>query len=170
MPTLRDDLRRRVTGRVCLVGVGNPDRGDDAVGPHLAATLRSRGHPDVIVAERSPERWMGQLTSGEFDTVVFLDAVEACAAPGDAICLDGVGIAARYPQVSTHTLSLGTLARLIEATGRTRAVLLGIQPQRVADGRDLSPSVRASAELLCDLLAECLGVGAEPVTACGERP
>ncbi len=169
MATLRDDLRRHMTGRVCLVGVGNPERGDDAVGAYLAAAVRRRGHRDVLVAERAPERWMGWLTGGDFDTVVFLDAVEAGARPGDAIFLESAQIVARYPQLSTHMLSLGTLAQLIAATGRTRVFLLGVQPQVVADGRGLSPSVRTTADALCDLLVECLGAGAEPAIVRGER-
>lgn len=169
MPNLRDELRRHVTGRVCLVGVGNPDRGDDAFGPRLAAAVRDRGYRDVIVAERTPERWMGWLTGGDFDTILFLDAVDMRATPGDAIFLESTQIAARYPQVSTHTLSLGTLARLIEATGRTRVFLLGVQPQGVGEGSELSASVRTTAEILGDLLLERLGTRTEPCVVCGER-
>jgi hydrogenase maturation protease len=169
MATLRDQLQRHLTGRVGLVGVGNPDRADDAVGPWLAAAMRERGYRDVIMAARHPERWMQQLARGDFDTVVFLDAVEMRAAPGDAVFLDSAEIVVRYPQVSTHSLSLGTLARLIEETGRTRVFLLGVQPQIVGVGTDLSASVRTTAEILRDLLCERLVAGTEPLVVCGEQ-
>jgi hydrogenase maturation protease len=91
------------------------------------------------------------------------------AMPGDAILLESTQIAARHPQVSTHTLSLGTLARLIEVTGRTRVFLLGVQPQAVGDGTDLSAPVRTTAEILCDLLLESLGVRTEPLVVGGGR-
>ena len=169
MPTLRDEVRQRLTGRVCLVGIGNPDRGDDAFGLRLAEAVRDVGYPDVILAERTPERWTERLARGAFQTVVFLDAVRMSAAPGDVIFLAGAEIAARYPQVSTHKLSLGTIARLIEAQGPTRVFLLGVQAQSAADGAELSAPVRTTLKILRDLLVETLAIGTKPLTVCGER-
>jgi hydrogenase maturation protease len=170
MPDLRDDLRRRLTARVCLVGIGNPDRGDDGFGARLAEAVRTLGYPDVIVAEGTPERYMTQLSRGDFQTVLFLDAVEMGAAPGGVVLLEGREIVARYPQVSTHKLSLGALARLIETEGSTRVFLLGVQPQSVDNASGLSESVQTTLEVLRDLLAEVLPVGTEPLAVCGERP
>jgi hydrogenase maturation protease len=168
MRSLRDELVGRLRGRVCLVGVGNPDRSDDAVGVRLAEAMRALGCPDVILAERSPERWLGWLARGEFHTVVFLDAVEMGAAPGAVVFLDGAQIAGRYPQLSTHKISLGTLARLIEADGPSRAFLLGVQPQSVAAGNALSPPVQETLHLLRDVLAETLALQTESLFACGD--
>ncbi len=168
MPSLRDELRQRLTGRVGLVGIGNPDRGDDACGLRLAETLRDLGYADVVLAERTPEDWVERLVRGRFQTLLFLDAVRMGAAPGDVVFLAGAEIAARYPQVSTHRLSLGTIARLIEAQAATRVFVLGVQPQTVAPGGSLSPPVRATLEVLRDLLAEILPVGTTPFAPCGE--
>ena len=168
MPTLRDELRRRLTGRVCLVGIGNPERGDDAFGLRLAEAVRDLGYPDVILAGREPERWIGRLARGGFQTVVFLDAVQMNVAPGDATFLESTQIASRYPQVSTHQLSLGLLAQLIESEGLTRVFLLGVQPQSLDYGTELSVPVRTTLEILRDLLAEMLTAKAEPLTVCGE--
>jgi hydrogenase maturation protease len=154
---------------VGLVGIGNPDRRDDAFGLRLAEAVRDLGYPDVILAERTPERWMGRLARGEWQTVLFLDAVQMSAAPGDVIFLGGAEIAARYPQVSTHKLSLGTLARLIEAGGSTRVFFLGVQPHAVDQGAELSAPVRATLEILRDLLLDVLAPGTEPLAVCGER-
>ncbi|MCX6905586.1 MAG: hypothetical protein NTW03_19330, partial [Verrucomicrobia bacterium] len=68
--------------------------------------------------------------------------------------LNSAEMAARLPQVSTHKLSLGLLARLIEAGGRTRAWLLGVQPGSLAQGTGLTTAVQSSLALLADLLAE----------------
>ncbi len=168
MPSLRDELRQRLTGRVGLVGIGNRDRGDDAFGLRLAEAVRDLGYRDVILAERTPERWTERLARGAFRTILFLDAVEMSATPGDVIFLDGAEIAARYPQVSTHKLSLGTISRLIEAEGPTRVCLLGVQPRCVDLGADLSAPVRTTLAILRDLLAEMLAIGTIPLAACGE--
>jgi hydrogenase maturation protease len=169
MPSLRDELRRHLKGRVGLVGIGNPDCGDDACGLRLAEAMRERGYPDVILAERSPERWTEGLARGGFQTLLFLDAVWMGAAPGDAVFLSAAEIAARYPQVSTHKLSLGTIARLVEAEAATRVFLLGVQPRSMTYGAQLSAPVRATLEVLRDLLVEILPVGSKPLAVCGER-
>jgi hydrogenase maturation protease len=124
----------------------------------------------VIVAERTPERYMPQLSRGDFQTVLFLDAVEMGAAPGGVVLLEGHEIVARYPQVSTHKLSLGTLARLIETEASTRVFLLGVQPQSLDNASRLSEPVRTTLEILRDLLAEVLPAGTQPLAVCGERP
>jgi hydrogenase maturation protease len=172
MADLREALRQRLTGRTCLMGIGNPDRGDDGFGVRLAEALRTLGCPDVIVAERTPERSVPHLRRGDFQTVLFLDTVEMGAAPGDVALWDGCEIVGRYPQVSTHKLSLGTLARLIEREtgGATRVLLLGVQPQSVDHASGLSEPVRTTLELLRDLLTEVLPAGTQPLAVCGERP
>ena len=107
-PSLREQLDRTLRGRVCLMGVGNPDYGDDAFGVHLAEALLEAGVPDVIVAGNSPERYLGSAANMKPDQLIFLDTVEFGAAPGSLVLLDSLQIAARYPQISTHKISLGT--------------------------------------------------------------
>jgi len=109
------------------------------------------------------------LARGGYQTLVFLDAVRMGASPGDAVFLKGAEIGTRYPQVSTHKLSLGTIARLIETRAPTRVFLLGVQPQAVDYGAQLSAPVQATLEVLRDLLVELLPIGSKPLAVCGER-
>ncbi|HQL77693.1 MAG TPA: hydrogenase maturation protease [Verrucomicrobiota bacterium] len=110
----------------------------------------------LLNAGVSPERFIGRLAVEGFDHVIFLDAVEFGGAPGSVVLLDSQEMAARFPQVSTHKLSLGLLARQIEATGRTRAWLLGVQPGSLKPCDALTPAVQATLELLIELLTACL--------------
>lgn len=166
---LADDLRTRLTGRVAVVGIGNPDLGDDGAGCRLAEALAARGVPEVLVAERTPERLLGPLRRGGYDRILFLDAVEIGAPPGAAGLLEGTGLAARHPQLSTHKLSLGTLARLLEAEAGPRVLLLGIQPGSLRPGAGLSEAVAVTVGLLADLLADLLPSGCA-AAAPGGRP
>jgi hydrogenase maturation protease len=170
MPDFRDDLRRSLTGRVCLMGIGNPDRGDDGLGVRLAEAVRAAGYPGVIVAERTPEQWIAETVRGGWQTVVLLDAVEMGSPAGTVVLLDAREIAARFPQVSTHKLSLGTIARLIEAEGAMRVCLLGVQPACLGHAAGLSDPVRTTLEILRTLLVEILPAGNELLAFCGERP
>lgn len=146
------DQLEQLQGRVCFMGVGNRDYGDDAFGVHLAEALLDAGVTDVIVAENSPDGWLGIVTDMEFDHLVFLDAVEFGAEPGSAIFLDSQEIVTRYPQISTHKISLGVLANFIESNGVTKAWLLGVQPESLKQGHDLSPTVRKTLGVLLELL------------------
>lgn len=178
MHNLREQLREILQGRVCVVGVGNVELADDGVGVRLAeavqkseirnlksdgsanleirsaATRRdaARFEAEVIVARTSPERHLSHLSDGGFDNVIFLDAVECGAEPGAIVLLDSAEMAARFPQVSTHKLSLGLLARMIEASGGTRCWLLGVQPSALKPEARLSPGVQASLKLLAEMV------------------
>jgi hydrogenase maturation protease len=82
---------------------------------------------------------------------VFLDAVDYGGAPGSAVLLGAAEIAQRFPQVSTHRISLGTLARVIESRGRTKVWLLGVQPESLRPGTTLTRTVQRTREMLVAL-------------------
>jgi len=146
------ELEKTLQGRVCLMGLGNPDYGDDGFGVRLAEELLKAGALDVVLAGTAPDRYIGAAADQEFDHLVFLDAVEFGAAPGSAVLLDAREMAARFPQISTHKISLSTLAKFIEANGVTKAWLLGVQPDSIRGRSTLSPRVRATLDVLLGLL------------------
>jgi len=238
MPDLREQLQQLFQGRVCLMGLGNVDWGDDGFGLRLIEALQSvevgeasppgqdssvrsgmfivnwpsadqaplgaacgsrrckpimplltelenssagsRGYKHAapngaatgrhgkdglynhglelgaILAGTTPERHLGSVIAGNYDHLVFLDVVEFGAAPGSVVLLNSREMAARFPQVSTHKLSLGLLAKQVEANGRAKVWLLGVQPESLCLGGELTPAVRATLELLLDLIKACL--------------
>jgi hydrogenase maturation protease len=160
MPDLREQLETCFQGRVCLVGVGSPDQGDDGFGVRLAAWLEAQGQRSkVLAAGTAPERFLTELSGGGFDHVIFLDAVECGGAPGSVVFLDRREMAARYPQISTHRISLGTIAQWVEAGGTTQAWLLGVQPESLRPRAGLTPAVQKTLETLAGLLREVEGGG-----------
>ena len=154
-PDLLDDLRPALEG-ACLVGVGNPDLGDDGFGPRLAEALRAAGLAGAVSAGIEPERLVETLSGGGFRNVLFLDAVEFPGPPGAAVLLDAAAVKSRFPQISTHKISLGTLARLIEGRCGARVWLLGVKPLSLAPGRGLSETVGTTLEILRDLILDVL--------------
>lgn len=74
--------RRSPRRGVLVVGVGNADRGDDAVGPIVARKLAGRLPPDVTIVARGGdmlalvEDWAG------YQAVVIIDAAAPMGAPG----------------------------------------------------------------------------------------
>ena len=148
MPNLREQLEHLLQTRVCLIGVGNVDYGDDGFGVRLAEAL------EVMNAGTNPERFIGRVADEGFYHVIFLDAVEFGGAPGSVALLNSDEMAARFPQISTHKISVGLLAKQLESNGRTKAWLLGVQPESLKLGGRLTPTVQATLELLLDLVRD----------------
>ncbi len=156
MPNLHEQLERCFQGRVCLMGLGNREHGDDGFGVRLAEALLghtlSNSQHDVIVADTQPERFVGRIAEAGFDHLIFVDAVDFGGAPGSVVFLDSEEMATRFPQVSTHQVSLGLLAKWAESNGTTHAWLLGVQPESLRPSSELSPRLQATFELVKDLL------------------
>jgi len=150
MTSLREQLEQCLAGRVCFLGVGNVDYGDDGFGVRLAEQLVAAGVPNVIVAGTTPDRWLGQLA--DFDHVVFLDVVEFGHAPGSVVFLNSGEMSVALPQISTHKISLGLLAGWVEANGKTKAWLVGAQPESLRSGPQLTPTLQTTLEVLGELL------------------
>ena len=133
------------------------DSGGNRSGVGYWASFGLRSH--VVVAGTAPERWIGRVADGDFDHVIFLDAVDFGGAAGSVVLLNSHEMAARFPQVSTHKLSLGLLAKQVEANGRTKAWLLGVQPKSLKAGEELTATARATLELLLELVKGVPQVG-----------
>jgi hydrogenase maturation protease len=149
-------IEEALTGKIGFVGIGNTDLGDDGFGVRLAEALAASGVPDVIIAGTVPENHITSLIDGRFDNLVFIDAVNTGADTGSVVFLEADDIKSRFPQVSTHKFSLGSLARLIEMESSARVWLLGIQPATLREGTGLSDAARTTMELLHRILLDAL--------------
>jgi hypothetical protein len=72
----------------CLVGVGNPLRRDDGVGPWIVGAVReaaSRANLPVVDAQDVPENFVHSIARADCRNVVFIDAVAAEGAPGTVV-------------------------------------------------------------------------------------
>lgn len=162
MPDLREQLQRCFRGRVCVMGIGNVDFGDDGFGVYLAESITARltmnGQVslarNVISASTMPERCIGYITAKGFDHLVLLDGVEWSGAPGSVLLMNAEELTARFPQISTHKMSLGLLAKLITEGRRTKVWLLGVQPGSLKPVQGLSPAVQKTMEILDKMLCD----------------
>ena len=163
MPDLREQLQQCFQGRVCLMGLGNVDYGDDGFGVRLAEALQSEARPmperDRCRHARPSARSVGRVESADFDHLIFLDAVEFGGAPGSVVLLDADEWPIRFPQIwfpqiSTHKISLGLLAEVGRGERNDQSVAAG-RPAGVAQaGARLTPAVRDHARMLLELLSD----------------
>jgi hydrogenase maturation protease len=139
--------------RWVLIGLGNPMRRDDGVGPWVAAQLRGRGWPDLrAIPMELPDPMMLAEAWEAAEIAWIVDAVEAGAPPGTLLRIRGEHLQAdlRPRGFSTHGLDLVEAIALARTLGPSprRVILYGIVGEDFGFGEGLSPAVEASARRL----------------------
>lgn len=141
-----------------IVCIGNPDRGDDGVGPALAQALRGVEHLRVLDARNAPENVLGQVERLSPARVIIVDACDFGAEPGEFRFLseEELGVV-DWPLPSTHSIPIPLLAQLIHRLYGCEVRILGVQPESVAFGSGLSPKVAAALPRLVQFLSKQRG-------------
>ena len=147
---------------VRVIGVGNPDRGDDAAGRAVARWLTNCLPAGVEVLEHDGEA-TGLLACLEgAEAVYFIDACVAAGPPGAVRRFDVA--AAPLPSgafgCSTHGMGLAEAVELARTFGALppRCVVYAIEGESFVPGAPLSPAVsQAVAEAGGQLRAEIAG-------------
>lgn len=155
------------TGRVVVIGVGNPYRRDDGFGPAVVTLLRGRRLPGVELAESDGE--MGaliELWTGAALAVV-VDAVRAQPSrPGRVHRLSAhhpaylSGYTRSSVAASTHGVDLGEAVELARVLDRMpdRLLLFAAEVAEVGFGVGLTPAVAAAASAVAAEVAELVAV------------
>lgn len=138
-----------------VIGVGNPYRHDDGVGPYVIDRLRERGLPDTVLAVSLGETAeLIDLWDGE-DLAVVVDAVRAVPAhPGRVHRLAVPDLSAERCRAA-HGLDLGEAVELAGVLRRLprRLVVYTVEAADTDHGLGLTPAVVAAAENLTDEIA-----------------
>ncbi len=134
---------------VRVVGVGNPSRGDDGIGPAVAAevAIRVDSSVDVVVSTSDPhsliERW------GSADTVVLVDAMVHGGPPGTVTVFDAAlgPLPADIESVSSHGMGIPAAVELARSLGRLpeHLVVVGVAG-REFEGIGMTREVRGAVE------------------------
>jgi hydrogenase maturation protease len=138
-----------------VIGLGQPDRGDDAVGPAVARQVAAAGIEDLVVVERDePADLMDTWSTHDERRVVVVDAVRSGAAPGTIHVLEaGAGSGplsadtwAATGRGGTHALGLAAVVELARALGTLpdQVVVVGVEAEQFDHGTSLSPAVAAA--------------------------
>jgi len=136
--------------KALVVGIGNPDRGDDGVGPLVARRLVGRAPRDVTIVERAGdvltliEDWNG------YDIVMLIDAAAPDGRPGSTHRIDllTTELPADISLSSTHSFGVGNAVSLARTLGLLPRSLVAyaIEGANFEPGADLSPNIAAAVE------------------------
>ena len=130
-----------------VVGVGQPDRCDDAAGLLVAEEVRRRAPRCEVVTVTSPTRlidvWDGR------DDVVVVDAVRTGRDPGEVSVVEVTErpLPARPGAGGSHGFGIAEAVELARSLDRLprRLVVVGIEAGSFAQGSEMTPAVTAAA-------------------------
>ena len=144
---------------VLIIGIGNPDCGDDAAGRAVAARIQACGRKEFRVMESHGEASALLSLFAHSDHVILVDAAFSGAKPGTVAHFDVRATplpTARFG-VSTHGFGLAEAVELGRALNLLprRCEVFAIEAESCETGRGLSPEVEgAVAEVAARILAD----------------
>ncbi|NIV30808.1 MAG: hydrogenase maturation protease [Anaerolineae bacterium] len=144
---------------ILVLGLGNPLRGDDGVGPRLVEELTRRGLPPGVTALDGGTGGLDllQVLQG-WQRVVVVDAADVGREPGQFVRFtpDQGRLAQATDRMSLHNAGLGEILALANALEQTlpHIVIFGVQPAEVDWRRGLSPAVEIMLPALADAVLE----------------
>ncbi len=150
-------------GAILVLGIGNAMKGDDGIGPYVAARLDAtcRGparHPDVQPAPRvtaldcgtTPENYTSVVRRMRPELLILVDAAHMGLEPGDYRIIPAERAGALG--LSTHSMPLSMFMSYVSDLA-CRIILIGVQPATMVLGQGLCGQVAASADRLVEILA-----------------
>ena len=144
--------------RATVIGVGNPDRGDDAVGRAVAGRLSAMGLPGVDVIHMDGEIAALIEKMADAPAVYLIDACVSGARPGDIRRFDMAVdmLPPEAPGASTHGLGLAQAVELARSLGQLplRCIVYAVEAAQFEHGAPLTPSVERACGRLAGMLRD----------------
>lgn len=147
--------------KVLVIGLGNPDRGDDGVGAIVARGLAGRLPPDAVVKVRS-----GDLLSliddwDGFDAVVCIDAAAPAGVHGriSRLDLNSTELPRNLTLRSSHAWGLAeaiALGRSLQRAPR-QIIVYAIEGNSFDGGAALTPAAAAATHVVADRVVAEVG-------------
>lgn len=137
-----------------VVGLGNPLMGDDGIGIAVARNLKQRGILGATVVEGGTPGFSLIDVLTEDRQAIFIDATDAGLPPGSVFWVDPRDLTSQAMRHSLHQITLTDVLELLGGIGvRSQIKIIGIQPERIGAGLELSsvldgrlPAIVSTAE------------------------
>jgi hydrogenase maturation protease len=148
--------------KILVLGVGNPFRRDDGIGPAVIGRLKSEWRPQESNADLLDGGTDGlsliDYIEG-YEKVLVVDAVDMGATPGEVRMFspEEAKLAVKADALSTHGFGLAEVIALMEKLEmKTDMRIIGIQVKDVTFGEGMSPEVSSKLEEILKLVKEHL--------------
>ena len=143
-----------------ILGLGNLVHSDDGLGVHAIQSLQSNPDfpPGAVLMDGGTQGLALLPHISAFQRLLVIDALDVGEAPGTVVRLEGDALKHLPGKPSVHQLGFADLMVALELLGETpeEIVMLGVQPQTIDWGTELSEPVRVALEALPGLVIEQL--------------
>lgn len=140
--------------KLLILGVGNELKRDDGVGPFIVDNLDEKDNVICINAKTVPENFTGKIRKEQPSHVIIVDACLMGGEAGDIKIVDkddfvNIGI-------STHSMSLSYFVKYLERDNNFKIIFVGIEPETMEFGEELSEKIEKTAFYFINLLKEAI--------------
>ena len=144
MEKIKGRLKERLKGKIVIVGMGNPLKGDDGLGPYLIKRLKGKVRAHLIDGGSVPENYVGKIASLKPDTILVIDACDLGWTPGRMELIEIEKM--RNTGYSTHNTSPGVFMNYLKEETGADVFMLAVQPREVKLGKGLSSPIKKMIE------------------------
>ena len=128
--------------KILFVGIGNLLRRDDGVGVHICGKSQTNDIVNKLNTEVSIENYIGKINETAPDLLILIDCVDFGRKPGYFSMLPAEKLQGSL--YNTHNISLKRLSDFF----KMQLFILGIQPESIAFGENISYIVKNSADMI----------------------
>lgn len=132
--------------RILFVGIGNLLKKDDGVGVFISSGIRRKPNIETLTVEVSLENYIGKINTIDPDILVLIDCVDMGSVPGTYKLISISQI--HDLTFNTHNISLKRLSEFFKMP----VYLLGIQPEKIDFGENMSYLVKEEAEKIINII------------------
>jgi len=132
--------------RILFVGIGNLLKKDDGAGVYISSGITRKANREVLTVEVSLENYIGKINSIDPDILVLIDCVEMGSAPGTYKLMSVSKI--EDSTFNTHNISLRRISEFFTMP----VYLLGIQPEKIDFGENMSYIVKEEADKIINII------------------
>ena len=151
---LLDELKKRLKGKIVILGIGNTLKGDDGFGPELIKRLKGKVEADLIDGGTTPENYLKPIINLRPEVVMIVDAVHFGGQPGEIRLLEKEDILSIG--ISTHNFSPKLFMDFLSQGEVGDIFMLAVQPSSLEFGGDLGEVVLRTLGEVEELLIEVL--------------
>lgn len=146
--------------KTLILGVGNPFRRDDGIGPAVLQHLQAENTLEGIdLLDGGTDGFSLLEYIKGYEHVLVIDAVDMGMPPGEIRMFspDEAKLTIQTDALSTHGFGLAEVLGLMETLGiETNLQIIGIQVKDIRLGEGMSPEVLSKVEDICELVKEHL--------------
>jgi len=140
------NLLQQTNKNKLFVGIGNVLKNDDGIGVFISNKIKESASTQSLTVEVSIENYLGKINSLNPDVLILIDCVDFGKTAGYYELLPAEKV--KDFTFNTHNISLKKISELFKMP----VYILGIQPQNIEFGEEVSKIVLETAQKIINII------------------